>query len=473
MSRPIKLVGVDCGSTTTRLIVARAQLTTGAAGRVEISDVQTEFTSPVMFTPFAADDSIDAVTISGWLDDWLREAGTRAEDIFGGGALITGLAAERENAAAVAALVEARMSEAIVATANSPRLESWLAFMGNCHRLSLENPTTPIVNVDIGGGTTNLAAGVAGEVVATGCLNVGARHFQFVPGTYQVAKLSKYAQAISDAWHLDLRVGEALSPSAVAKIVDFYVTQIVNAVHGTAPTADDALATLHVPLPFRLPTFEQPPVVMLSGGVGHWVHEVQNGQPHRGISECGDLGGELARALAEAKELKLKAPAADLQSVGADRATVFGLLAHSTEVSGSTIYLPHPERLPLANVPIVGAVSPLDKEHELRAALELAAACTPAGCLRVRLDIQDAASVRTLGEALARLLAEKPLPEGRTLVLLVGPNLGKVLGNYVTRFGTQEVDLIVVDEVPDGDAQFVRLGRMREGVVPLWLYATS
>ena len=56
-------------------------------------------------------------------------------------------------------------------------------------------------------------------------------------------------------------------------------------------------------------------------------------------------------------------------------------------------------------------------------------------------------------------------------MLLVPANFGKVLGNYITRWGTLDEDLIVVDEVPLGDGQFVRLGRTREGVVPLWLYA--
>ena len=54
--------------------------------------------------------------------------------------------------------------------------------MGNCHALSKSHPTTPILNLDIGGGTTNLALGLDGQVLATGCLFVGARHFEFVPG---------------------------------------------------------------------------------------------------------------------------------------------------------------------------------------------------------------------------------------------------------------------------------------------------
>ena len=53
--------------------------------------------------------------------------------------------------------------------------------MGNCQSLSRSHPQMPFVNLDIGGGTTNLAVGIDGRVVGTGCLMVGARHFQFNP----------------------------------------------------------------------------------------------------------------------------------------------------------------------------------------------------------------------------------------------------------------------------------------------------
>ena len=62
----------------------------------------------------------------------------------------------------------------MIATAGDPALESWLAFMGNCHALSLAKPGVPIVNIDVGGGTTNLALGIDGQVVAAGALHVGA-----------------------------------------------------------------------------------------------------------------------------------------------------------------------------------------------------------------------------------------------------------------------------------------------------------
>ena len=75
MSRAIRLVGLDCGSTTTSAVVATARLATGALGRVEIGELESVFRSPVVFTPFDGE-HIDAAAMSRLLDAWLAESGT-------------------------------------------------------------------------------------------------------------------------------------------------------------------------------------------------------------------------------------------------------------------------------------------------------------------------------------------------------------------------------------------------------------
>ena len=82
--------------------------------------------------------------------------------------------------------------------------------MGNCHALSKSHPTTPILNLDIGGGTTNLALGLDGQVLATGCLFVGARHFEFAPGGYTLKRLSPYATALLEHLKIGSRLGDTL-----------------------------------------------------------------------------------------------------------------------------------------------------------------------------------------------------------------------------------------------------------------------
>jgi ethanolamine utilization protein EutA len=54
--------------------------------------------------------------------------------------------------------------------------------------------------------------------------------------------------------------------------------------------------------------------------------------------------------------------------------------------------------------------------------------------------------------------------------LLLEADVGKVLGNYASDWGRSGVDLIVIDEVPVRDAQFVNVGRARDGIVPVSFY---
>ncbi len=469
MTRSIKMVGLDCGSTTTSAVVAAGRLTNGALGCVEITELEEIFRSETVLTPFDHD-RIDARRLEQYLDDWLMSAGVRPDGIFGGGALITGLAAQKKNAAAITRLIETRLDESVIAIADDPRLESWLAFMGNCHTLSKAQPRTMILNLDVGGGTTNLALGIDGQVIATGCLFVGARHFQFVPGTYEITNLSPYAVALLEHLGIQRQLGDTLQAADIDLILDFYIGLIEAAIEGDARPFATAIGRRHLQVRLERPKFVHEPIaVTLSGGVGQIVYKQLRGDPSSDITPFGDLGSDLAARILRAPSIAGRMN--HLIPEGLGRATVFGLLRHSTELSGSTIYLPKPQRLPLKNVPIVGQLSVNSTGEQLAQVFDLAARGTPAACIRIDLDPPTLAAVRSLGHRLADALEARPFPPDRVLVLLVSANIGKVLGNYTTRWGTLNVEVIVVDEVPDRDAQFVRLGRSREGVVPVWLYA--
>jgi ethanolamine utilization protein EutA len=201
------------------------------------------------------------------------------------------------------------------------------------------------------------------------------------------------------------------------------------------------------------------------------MYELLSGKKPGGKSRFGDLGEELAARLIASP--KIASRIAAFTPPGLGRATVFGLLRHSTELSGATNYLPRPERLPLKNIPLVGWIGVHTSDSRLIQLLELAAGATPAACLRVEIDPSSVDDVRTLGGRLAKSLAKRVLPAGHTLVLLTEGNSGKALGNYITSWGALDSDVIVLDEVPPRDAQFVRIGRLREGLVPLWLYAVQ
>lgn len=441
MGSEVTLIGLDFGTTTTSAVFARATLAR-ALRRVELRDVRETFRSEVVFTPFAGD-LLDEAAIDRLLDGWLAASGARAEEIFGGGAIITGLAARRANADRIARLVRSRLRDAVIATAEDPALESWLAFMGSASALSRSLPDTPILNLDIGGGTTNLALGEAGEVLRTDAIFVGARHLQVEPGGYRLVRLSGQAREWLSRLGIAREPGDSLTETEVSALLDHLVSLL-----------EEAVKRLGAPLAS----------LCFSGGVGELIYARRRGEPPLPKSHYGDLGGELAARIVASEALSSRV----LEPASAGRATSYGLLWHSTQVSGATLYLPSPEILPLVDLPIVGHVSSSSPDAHLDALLALAANSPAGGCLTVTLDRPGVAAVRELGQRLCRALRAAAFPPDRPLALLCPQNAAKAIGGYATDWGNVPLRLVVVDEIrADPSAHFVQIGRLRDTVVPV------
>ena len=466
-SSGVRLIGLDFGSTTTSGVVARATLHGGADRRSELTDVEMEYRSEPIFTPFHGQ-QIDEPSLAAWLDDWSRAAGVNGQEIAGGGAIVTGLAAQARNAGIVRQLVRERFGETLIATADDPALESWLAFMANCRELSLAEPDATFLNLDIGGGTTNIAAGRAGEVNSVGCYNIGARHIRLEPGTYRIAGLSDIGHHLLADLNLPHCEDDTLDTATLTTLVDFLVHALEAMVEGRS---DFRFSILDFRLPQSNPGAPgQNPKskIALSGGVGELVYRAALGGELPGTTAYGDLGIDLAKRICESpllsKDLRTHTPAA------LGRATVLGLAIHHVQLSGSTLFLPDPAVLPLAELPIVGRLGRTFSDDDIHAALELAHHSSAGACVAV--DLPDASydMVRTLGSRLAAALEAGRLPADRPLVLLVNQNVGKTLGQYATRWQKLPVTLIVLDELPDRGAAYVTLGRPRDQVVPVSFY---
>jgi ethanolamine utilization protein EutA len=86
---------------------------------------------------------------------------------------------------------------------------------------------------------------------------------------------------------------------------------------------------------------------------------------------------------------------------------------------------------------------------------------------------RGATAVAALGERIAAALASIGFPGDRPLALLVEDNIGKALGQYVTRWGALPLKLVVLDEIEIRDARFVQIGAMRDQVVPVSFYGMN
>lgn len=463
----ILLLGLDFGSTTSSALVAQASIMSNTAtGQMEFGQIRITYRSQVVFTPFL-NHQIDTLQVEQLIDGWLAQCGLQPEDFFSGGVIITGLAARRENAAALAEIIQRRIGEVLIATADDPGLESWLAFMGSCSALSRLHAQTPILNLDIGGGTTNPALGLHGNVLSTGCYFIGARHFQFVPGSYKITALTEDAQALLAMLGIRRQVGDLLQPHDISHLVNWYIQALEAIVEGNQGVFQ-ALPDC-VQMPLTMPALSQPPALTFSGGVGELVYRLAAGHPLPDTTYYGDLGIDLARAIVASPTLSRSLRSIVPENQG--RATVYGLTLHSTEVSGATLYLQRPDILPLRHLPVIAQIDESADENIWCSVLQRLSSHSHGACIQIVPDAHFGLdSVRGLGQRIAAALRRVPPPPELPLVLLFSHNAGKTLGSYASEWGRLPVTLAVIDEVSVRKASFVNIGQPYKQIIPIAFY---
>jgi ethanolamine utilization protein EutA len=327
-----------------------------------------------------------------------------------------------------------------------------------------------VINLDIGGGTTNVALGKAGKVLATGCWLVGARHVQVVPGTYRISQLSPFARQLFAHLHISKGPGDSLTAAEVDAIVAFYAGMLWNIVAGDSAHLDEPIVRALEQAAFRMPPEAADPIVVLSGGVGALVYAHGQGQPWPATTHYGDLGIDFAQRLVAAPDwaerFKRHVPP------HAGRATLFGLLLHATQVSGSTVYLPRPDALPLRDLPILGSISTAAGEGHCLRVLDLVRRSPSGGCIEAEVG-QRPDDIRAMGRMLADALKRLNFPAGLPLVVFVQENVGKVLGQYITEWGHLPFHVVVIDEIAGRGAQFSQVGRLTDTVVPVSFYGMN
>jgi ethanolamine utilization protein EutA len=477
----VTMIGLDFGSTTSSAMVATAVVgLSSATGRMDLDTPRVIYRSDPVLTPFI-DEKIDSDRLNSHINRWISESDMDGKRFFAGGVIITGLAASKSNAPEIAKLIGERIGETVIATADDPCLESWLAFMGSCSTLSRCHPETPFINLDIGGGTTNPAFGASGDVFRTGCYFIGARHFQFDPGTYRLTGMSPYGRELLENLGIKRTPGQEFAPGEVNAVLNFYIAALEAIAVGNLGFFSSPAAALYQQAAFVLESYTTDPVIVFSGGVGELVYRESQGLALPGTTYYGDLGIDLARRITQSSVLARHLQDCVPENQG--RATVYGLTLHSTEISGQTIFISAQDVLPLRNLPIVARLAIDADLHAIEKAVSLLKATVNGGCIQVlpracgkntECKGQDSSvchsreQVKSFGERL-RLSCTRLQP-GIPVVVLVSDNCGQVLGNYASRWRRESFSLIVIDEIPDRLAHFVNIGRLHNAIVPVSFY---
>jgi len=479
-------VGVDVGSATTHLLFSRLALRrqqVGLASRYRVVHRDTFARSPIALTPYRPDGLIDAAALEEIVAAGFRAADCSPEAIDTGALVITGAAASRENAAAIAGLFSAQSGKFVSATAG-PHLEAFMAAYGSGAVARSAAEARTLLHVDIGGATTKLCVVQQGTVIESMALDVGAR-LVACDAAGRVTRLEPAGVLAAEALGRSLALGDPLDAAGREAIAErlvealFAVPQLSRL--GRWATLDPFARRLLVTEPLQ---YDGPIDVMTcSGGVAEYVYEQEQG-------DFGDLGPYLGAAIRRrVGGLTFPIPLAPVDE--RIRATVIGAGQYTLQVSGRSIHLPRPDLLPLRSLPVLalglpaegvtaGSIQPLiqsalrqhdlqDGEQPLAVAFRwehepvsellrgLAERRVPgATALYRRVEPEHG----LLREVAAGIVAALPrtLERRQPLVVVCDNDVGSLLGRILSEDLAPGADVICLDEIELGAFDYIDVG---------------
>lgn len=467
MQETILSVGIDIGTSTTQLIFSRLTIENLASNytvpRISIVDKEVFYRSDIYFTPLRSQTEIDAAKVKEIIRSEYQKAGRKPEDLQTGAVIITGETARKQNANVVLEALSDMAGDFVVATAG-PDLESVLSAKGaGTDRIS-EEKREVVANIDIGGGTSNIASFYKGNLLGTSCLDIGGRLIKVENG--KISYIFPSIQELARRHQIRIETGNPADEKLLYRVCEYMAQQLAMAV-GAEP-ADEFHRSLYTndgsPLTLRQPV----QAVTFSGGVAECMRENET----EDVFRYGDIGILLARAVSRCSAFqKLKIyPAAETI-----RATVVGAGTHTTNVSGSTISYAK-DKLPIKNIPVIKISDEEETDagvfqRAIREGISLYGAEQEAEPLAIAFSgryhtsfaqIQELAGLVTEG-------AEQVIRGPHPLILVIEHDIAKVLGNAINILLERKKDVICIDGVHVQNGDYIDIGEPVAGghVVPV------
>jgi ethanolamine utilization protein EutA len=453
-------VGIDIGSSTSHLIFSRLTLRrqgVALSSRFVVINREILHESPILLTPYIDKTTIDTNKLGDFIHEAYRNANLTPEDIDTGALIVTGEAAKKKNAEAISALFAAEAGKFVCATAGH-NLEAILASYGSgaVHMTYHEGGDFTVMNVDVGGGTSKIAIVQGGKVIDTCAVEVGAR-LVAMDDNGVINRLEDTAVKIAKMAGIDLSLGATMTEDDKEKFSKVLCDSLFAVMERgqLSPQVQDLLLTPN--LEFKDPIN----AVMFSGGVSEFIY----GYEKRNL---GDLGIQLGRRVrTRANQLaggNVSVRPADVRI----RATVIGASQYTVQVSGNTIYLSHPELLPLRNLQVVTpqfeqteAIRAAEIKNSVERALQRfdATDTERAVALAIRWELGPSYPlIRTLAEGLVGAMKQH-IDQGQPLVLVFDADIAKLMGNIIERELIPGAGIISIDGIDLKDFDFIDIGQ--------------
>ncbi len=456
MREVILSVGIDIGTSTTQLIFSRLTIenlaTSYTVPRISIVNKEVIYRSDIYFTPLISQTEIDAEAVKNIVRREYEKADVAPHDVRTGAVIITGDTARKHNANQVLEALSDLAGDFVVATAG-PDLESVLAARGaGTDRISKEQGET-VANLDVGGGTSNIAVYDKARLIGTTCLDIGGRLIKVENGI--VSYIFPKIKALASQNGIEIKEGDSADTAKLRKICELMANMLAQSLHIAphGPQYQDVFTNDGKGLPESIKV----DAVTFSGGVADYIYHSTDTNPFK----FGDIGILLGEAIQKNSSFsKLER----LQAIETIRATVVGAGTHTMEVSGSTISYVK-DKLPIKNTPILK----ISKEDELSLAAITQSIRTQLPLYMPNGNPEQIAialtgeyytsfhQVQELAEAIIKG-AEEFIKHNYPLVIVLENDIGKALGHALNIKLEHTKDVVCIDAIRTLSGDYIDIG---------------
>ncbi|WP_333473063.1 ethanolamine ammonia-lyase reactivating factor EutA [Crassaminicella thermophila] len=450
-------VGIDIGTSTTQLVFSKITIqniaSMAAVPRVKIVDKEVIYRSSIYFTPLKTSTEIDVVKVRDIIEKEYNKAKIIPKDVDSGAVIITGETARKENAKEVLKILSGLAGDFVVATAG-PDLEAIIAGKGANASKESKDKACVVANLDIGGGTTNIAIFKNGDVIDTSCLDIGGRLIRVNKDTLEVLYASYKIKKLAESIGLEIYEGKKLSLAQLEKI-SIRMGEILEEALGVRDKSQelDLMVTNH---DLRRDYYID--YISFSGGIADCIYT----QYTEDLFKFEDIGILLGKSIKNGNLLKQKEI---LKATETIRATVIGAGLHTTNISGSTITFSE-KVLPLKNIPILK----LTEDDELLTFDRLSSVIADKlKWFRLDNDNQQVAlafkgmknasfeTIQNMSKCIIKGM-EEMLELDIPLVVIIENDMAKVLGQTLKKQLKFKKDVVCIDSVKVESGDYIDIG---------------
>ena len=356
-------IGIDIGTSTFQMVISELTVENSMPSYVipkfQITDKKIVYRSKIYFTPMVNQELLDMAEIKRLLETELTRSGIPKEKIESGAIIVTGEAANKTNADIAAQELAEFAGDFVVAVAG-PDLEASLAGYGSGAAQISEKQQIALVNLDIGGGTTNAAVFQNGKRKDQYALHIGGRLIRLDENN-RITYISEKIKSLLKEKEIHIKVGDKADFELIQRVCRELAEVLIRIMQGKELT--DGQKTLQI---YHGNQKLQTDGCTVSGGVGELL-DLEEPKTLEDIRRYGDIGPCLAAELK--KELE-EAEIRNFQCPEKIQATVIGAGMHSMQLSGSTICY-DAELLPIKNRPVIVMDADLFSEEGVQIQAEM------------------------------------------------------------------------------------------------------